>query len=243
MQLSWLPAPKSQSVQAYRNIYTAKIQQNLFDDLLKDPSDEDDLGVLRAWENNTSDINHAEDKKTRVFQYGETQSTLGIFEKLNWRRSRFGEGITYGIWYGALEERTSIFESLHWSFEFARADLKHTDKPVIIERRMFKALCKRDKVVDLRKEAKNQPLLTDPTNYSLCQKLGKFAIQNRIGFYLTCSVRNPGGTCVPVFLPEVIHDERTMYYFKYTFFKDKDPLITLEQDEVVSGFLEARSAK
>ena len=226
MDLPRLPNPESKRFKAYRNIYTIKISQALFDDL----SDEKDIPFLQAWENQTSGIDHHESQIHRIFQYGKNDSTLTVFEKINWRYSRFGDGKSYGVWYGALEEKTSIAETLYWSYQFCKPDLQKSLKPIIVDRRMFKADLSSNQLIDLRPLTSDYPQLIDPIDYSLCQMLGEHAVKNKIELYLNFSARRAKGTSVSVFNPTSILRDQILYYFHFTFYPDGKAQITTDHD-------------
>ncbi len=230
MNLPRLPNPEFKNIKSFRNIYTIKISQSLFDDL----TDEEEFPLLQAWENKGSGIDHNERQANRVFQYGENQSTLTVFDKINWCYSRFSDGKSYGVWYGALEPQTSIQETLYWSYQFCKPDLQKSTKPIVVDRKMLEADLSSPKAVDLRPLTPDYPQLIDPKNYSLCQELGKYAVENKIDFYLNFSARKKEGTCLPVFDLNSILRDRFLYYFHFTFYPDGRAQITTDQDEWIS---------
>lgn len=230
MTLPRLPDPEFKHLKAYRNVYTVKVSQALFDDL----GEEEEIPFLQAWENHTSGINHRENQIHRVFQYGNNLSTLTVFEKLYWRYSRFGDGMSYGIWYGALDKATSIQESFYWSYLFSKPDLQKSSKPIQIDRKMFEADLEGKRAVDLRPLTPDYPQLVDPVDYSFCQELGKHAVESKIDFYLNFSARKKNGTCLPVFNPASLLRDRFLYYFHFIFYPDGKAQITTDHDEWLS---------
>lgn len=218
--------PRPVKVHLYRNILTIKESQHLFDDLV----DQEDIPILQAWDNQTSLINHQIPQINRTFQYATTFQTHYLFQEVGWRRGRFGNGKTYGVWYGALEEETSIKETLYWSRMFAKNFLEKKES-ITIDRKMYSAQCVSEKSVDLRSLVKNYPKIVHKTDYSFCHQLGEYAVKNKIGLYLTPSVRNPGGTCAPVFSVDVIKKENFSYYMHYTFYQDGRACVTRDKDE------------
>ncbi len=222
-----LPSAQSGSFEAYRNIYTSKVSQDLFDDLT-DPSD---FPILQSWDNNTSQIQHGVAPTERVFQYGNAAETICVFEKVNWRRGRFGDGIDYGVWYGALEAETSILEALYWVYKNSKEDIANSTVPVVIDRRMFKAQIETTKLVDLRKLTNERSRLTD-SDYIFCQEYGAYAVKNGIDLYFTPSARNAGGTCVPIFTPKAIKSDKIIYYIHFTFARNGEVQITTDEDRM-----------
>ena len=206
---------------AYRSIATCYPSQDLFDDLVN----KDQISTLQDIENRTSEINQNMPQKNRVFQYFDSSSTLYVFCQPSFWGGRFSDG-SFGVWYGALEEETSIQEALHWSSTFVAPDLNNTRNPITIDRRMFQVSLDHECTADFRESADLYPLLTHPKDYSLCRELGHEAIEQKIGFLLTPSARRQGGTCSPTFAPEVITEEKTIYYLRFTFAIGQDPVWT-----------------
>ncbi len=222
-----LSVPGPQSLEAYRNIYTIKSSQDLFDDLVNP----EDRPVLQTWDNATSQIQHTVAPKERVFQYGNTAETICVFEKTNWRRGRFGDGTKYGVWYGALEKETSVLEALYWVYKNAKEDIAASARPIVIDRRMLKAQIATNSAIDLRPYSDVHSQLTSE-NYTFCQELGAHAVQNEIDLFLAPSARNPGGTCVPVFSPSAIKSDRTIYYIHFSFSNLGEVQITTDEDQI-----------
>lgn len=220
-----LPEPRPRSFESFRNIYTIKTTQDLFDDLVEI----DEIPVLQSWDNATSQIQHGVAAKERVFQYGKAAETIGVFEKTNWRPGRFGDGMSHGVWYGALEEETSILEALYWVYRNSREDIAISQSPVIIDRKMLAAEIDAPRTIDLRTLAEHSASLIGD-DYSFCRSLGGQAIQDQIDLFLTPSARNKGGTCTPVFTPSAIKSDRTIYYLHFTFTQDGEVQITTDED-------------
>jgi hypothetical protein len=220
-----LPDPQAASFEAYRNIYTIKPSQDLFDDLV----DPEDFPILQTWDNETSQIQHGVSLKDRVFQYGNVAETLYVFDKNQWSRGRFGDGKTYGVWYGALEKETSVQEALYWVYRNSREDIAASKTPVVIDRKMLVAQIQTERMVDLRTlKEYAEPLVSE--DYSFCQTLGAYAVENKINLFLTPSARHPGGTCVPVFSASAIQSDRMVYYIHFTFTRDGTVQITTDED-------------
>lgn len=195
---------------SFRNIATCAPSQNLFDDIAPAKTFE----RLHRHERASSGIGHAQNKTHRPFQYGDTGLTLYVFEKLNWYYGRFGKGTRYGVWYGSLEEETSIKEVLYYRLIESHELFKNPkirDPFIVCQRAMFKARCQAPRLVDLTKEKKYYAHLTDE-DYSFCQNLGKKAIHEKIDAFFTPSARNPQGICTPIFNPSILKDN-FIYYF------------------------------
>jgi hypothetical protein len=224
MSIPQSPEPEKLSFLAYRNIYTIKTSQSLFDDLV----DPEDFPVLQTWDNASSQIDHSAPALQRNFQYGNYAGTLFVFEQLNWRLGRFSDG-SFGVWYGAKDEQTSIMEGLYWSYKINKEDIAQSKRPVIIDRKMFEADCDSARAVDLFKLPEISDQLTSE-DYVFCQELGLHAVKEGIGMYLTPSARNSAGVCVPVFDSKVIRKDRMLYFCHFTFFPNGQVQITTDKD-------------
>lgn len=209
---------------SFRNIYTIIESQNLFDDLIS-PSEEKNK-VLQRWENDSSDISHLEKQKNRVFQYGNAENSIGGLFAPPYSQGRFGDGLNYGVWYGAMEQDTSILESLYHQLKRAQNAFKQKNAKniIITERKMFQTKLQAKKCLDLNSQAQQNKdfysQLTHPTNYAYCQEIGKNALANKIEMLLTPSARKVGGVCTPVFQEEIIRSEQFIYYLRWIFHRD-----------------------
>lgn len=205
-----LKIEEDSSFVAYRNIATCDPSQHLFDDI----ADHADWELLQYADNISSGIDHTQPQTDRFTQYGNIENSLLCFDERFWKWGRFGDG-KFGVWYGALEEETSIKETLYYRPELDANDLKNAKDPIIQARRLFKADLTSSKFSDLRPYIETHDLLIHPVDYSFCQKLGSYAVFSKLDLYLTQSVRNPSGTCVPVFNSKIISDKHIKTYFNY----------------------------
>ncbi|KAB8029190.1 RES family NAD+ phosphorylase [Fluviispira multicolorata] len=204
---------------AFRNIYTIIDSQDLFDDLIESTPHKNE--ILRKIESMTSDISHTEPQKNRVFSYGDISNSIGNIFIPPYGEGRFGDGVHYGIWYGALEEDTSVNESLYhqWKRAMNAFRQKGSKNEIITERKMFKAVLNSSKCVDLRNELALKVQLIS-NDYSVCRKIGTFLYKNNFSMLLSPSARNVGGTCSPVLSGKVILKENFIYYLRITFHRD-----------------------
>jgi hypothetical protein len=138
-------------------------------------------------------------------------NSLLCFDEKFWRWGRFGDG-SFGVWYGALEEETSIKETLYHRPEMDKNDLQNAFSAIIQARRLFKVDLTPDNFSDLRTYVAEYPLLVHESNYSFCQSLGSYAAHERLDLFLTRSVRNLSGTCIPVFSAKIINDKVIQSY-------------------------------
>ncbi|APJ04325.1 RES family NAD+ phosphorylase [Silvanigrella aquatica] len=203
---------------AYRNIYTIYQSQDLFDDLC---TDSDQIAVLQKYENITSGVLHESHQKHRLFDYSKlhTSSLTGAFDP-PYTFGRFGDGNGYGVWYSAMEEKTSIYEAFYHQWQLAKEQFKNNPKTnlITIDRKMFSCELKSNYVLDFRSQFALYDNLTS-NKYDFCNELGKRAREMGVQMMIVPSARNIGGLCSPVFLPEVIKNERAVYFLKFYFHK------------------------
>ncbi len=225
-----LPEARSYRSIAYRNIYTIKESQNLFDDLCDHEKETEELA---SWAEKASGIDHARPQKERPFQYGSLETTLTAFFPEKWAEGRFGDGRTYGVWYGAKEIETSVKEAAYASYLFYRSDLKAHQNPIQSDRKLFKVSLQTKKCVSLLSFQKKYKQLVHPHDYSFCQSLGAMAVDQKIEMFRTPSVRHPKGTCFPVFSPSVIKKEQVLRYVHFIFYPNGSIQITHDEDEMI----------
>ena len=215
--------------EVFLNIYTIIDSQSLFDDLDLPDSD---LPVLFAWDNESSQIDHKQPKKNRVFQYSEITTSMAVFEGINWPKSRFTDG-TFGVWYGALDRDTSIHETLYWCIWFARDDLKKSAQPIINERVLFAVNVKTDRSVNLCNQITEFPDLVSVTDYSLCQLIGSTCHKSGVEVVQSNSARFNEGVCVPVFSPNAIAYEKKISFLKYELKKNGKAIVSTIDNQVI----------
>lgn len=171
------------------------------------------VDTLVQW---TSEIDHQASQIQRPFQYGkiENDEILAVFEKQNWRSGRFGDGQDYGVWYGAEDEITSVYEASWVAYRLGRDNIFPAGQIYTTDRSMFEACIETKLLADLtpRKDCFSQ--LVNPTDYSFCQALGKKLIQENFQMIRTPSARRRDGICTPVLSPDPIKKWSFLYYLK-----------------------------
>lgn len=192
---------------AYRNIATCDPSQDLYDDI----AEKEDFEALQYADNLSSGIDHTQPQKNRPFQYSNIEDSLLCFDEDFWRWGRFGDG-TFGVWYGALDEKTSILETLAHRPEIDINDLKNTTSPIIQQRRMFEAAIEPKLWSDIAVFQNSFPFLTgtDKKSYNSCQKIGRHAKVSGIDMYLAPSARNKEGKTTPVFNEKAIINDKPL---------------------------------
>jgi hypothetical protein len=187
--------------------------------------EESDFPVIQAWEAETDQLKEKQEPIKRALEYGEKEGTLYVFEETHFNKTRFSDG-TFGVWYGALEEETSQLEAFYWLFRNIQSDLVNAEKGKIRKhRRMFRADVRHNKSINLIGSNVHSKGLVDPDDYSYCNNLGKFAVNEKIALFQAPSVRNSGGKCLPVFVRDALMTDQFLYDFYVTFEKDSDEII------------------
>jgi len=200
--------------QPYRNITSLRDSEDLFDDLAD--GDEAASAIAAEAEMRVKDhlILRPPEIIHRSFYY--TRSIIDYpFKNEPCLFTRFGDG-TYGVWYGSLEIKTTIFETGFHMIKAERA-VEGLDEVVVRDRAVYRVQC-RAILIDLRGKQKSFPkLLAD--DYGFTQLIGQR--MNREGHpgLLVPSARIKGTNLV-IFNPDVLSDPRLHCYLTYFF----DPL-------------------
>ncbi len=198
--------------QVYRNIFTCSPSQYLLDDVCAVK----DYDLVDAFIQNTSGIDHNEPQVNRPFQYGniESEEILAVFKRENWGYGRFGDGKSYGVWYGAEEEATSVCEASWTAYRLAQDNMKGHGEVYTTDRAMYQARLSSELAVDITTSRKYAKPLRHPTDYAFCQALGQE--MNAVGHEIlrTHSARKTDGICTPVFAPQAIKQVTRSYDLK-----------------------------
>jgi hypothetical protein len=188
-----------------RNIKGVRVSQDLFDDLAQDPADRD---VAIAAESATRMPSPAP-LITRPFDYG-TVITYP-FVPHNWQATRYSDGLAYGVWYGALELETTVYETVYHWHRFVMDSFAGLDRSIAGERRVFDVRC--DAIlIDLR--AAGEPRLTDRRDYGFTWKVGRYLWERSQSGLLARSAR-AAGTTAAMFRPEPLTDVRDRCFLTY----------------------------
>jgi hypothetical protein len=188
-----------------RNIKGIRVSQDLFDDLSADASDR---AVAIAAESATRTPS-AVPLITRPFDYGSVITYP--FVPHNWQATRYSDGLHYGVWYGALELETTVYETVYHWHRFVMDSFAGLERDIAGERRCFEVNC--DAVlIDLRDVA--EPRLTDRRDYSFTWQVGRFLSQRGQSGLLSRSARS-SGTTAAIFRPEVLGAVRDLCFLTY----------------------------
>lgn len=203
--------PTNYKGEVYRNIFTL-LEQNIFDDVCDHKAAAVVGGLVQA----TSGIDHQKPQIHRAFQYGkiEDDEILSVFQRQNWREGRFGDGKEYGVWYGAEDQVTSVYE-ICWGqlYRLAEDNIFKYGEIYTTDRKMYKAQIGTSQAADLLGDKEFLPALVHSTDYAFCQALGKKLIQENYKMLRTPSARRRGGVCTPLFSPDIIQSWNHEYYF------------------------------
>jgi hypothetical protein len=197
--------------QPYRNITTLRESEDLFDDLTG--GDEDASAIAAEAEMRVKDQSVLRDPKIihRGFDY--TRSIIEYpFKNEPCLFTRFGDG-TYGVWYGSIEMKTTVFETGFHMIKAERA-VEGLDEVVVRERAVYKVRC-RAILIDLRgKQIPFPELVAD--NYGFTQQIGQRMNTEGHPGLLAPSSRTQGTNMV-IFNPDVLTDPRLHCHLTYFF--------------------------
>lgn len=168
-----------------RNIKTIRESQDLFDDLSADPGDRAVAIAAEAEERMPT----AAAAITRPFDYGTVLSHS--FDPSTWQATRYSDARRFGVWYGAAEVETTVYETVfHWH-RFLVDSYATEDRIVTGERRLFDVRCDA-LLIDLRGKENDFPDLVNRTSYSFTQSLGNFLTDQGANGMLVRSARCNG---------------------------------------------------
>lgn len=168
-----------------RNIKTIRDSQDLFDDLSSDPRDRAVAIAAEAEER----VPTPAAVVTRPFDYGTVVSHS--FDPSNWHATRYGDARRFGVWYGATEVETTVYETVfHWH-RFLMDSYAAEDRVITGERRLFDVRCDA-LLIDLRGREAAFPDLVSRTSYAFTQSLGNFLVDQGANGILVRSARCEG---------------------------------------------------
>jgi hypothetical protein len=205
-----------------RNIPGIRRSQHLFDDLSSEPADWDIAIAAEA----ALRIPTAAALVSRPFDYGTVISYS--FEAAHWQATRYSDGTSYGVWYGALELDTTVPETAwHW-YRFVRDSYGGEDREIVTDRRVFDVRCDA-LLVDLRGREKRFPELVSRTSYAFTHQVGRYLHEQQSNGLLAPSARCDG-TSAAILRAERLSDPRDRAFLTYrlnvvrdTFTAEKTP--------------------
>ncbi len=209
-----------------RNIVSLRESQDLFDDLSSDPTDwrtaiAAELTAKPADFGDTPIIN-------RPFEQARYCAAIRYpFE--NWTRSRYSDG-NFGVWYGADNIETSIFETTHHWLQFLHdADFQQAPKTIIGERRIFQVQCD-GLLFDFRPKLADYPQLATPGEYDLSQQIGQRLHREGHPGLIPRSAHCEGDIGV-IFTPKILANPRDHCYLDYRYNPDSREIAVIRKPD------------
>ncbi len=187
-----------------RNIKGIRVSQDLFDDLARDTADREVAIAAEA----ATRIPSPAPLITRPFDYGAVITYP--FAPYNWQATRYSDGLEYGVWYGALDLETTVYETLYHWHRFV-TDSFPTESEIVGERRLFQVRCEAI-LIDLRRAA--EPRLVARGDYSFTQQLGRYLWRRSQSGLLAPAARAPGVSAA-ILRADALSDVRDLCYLTY----------------------------
>jgi RES domain len=196
---------------AYRNIVSIHVSQDLFDDLSASPADwvqaqrmEDEVKPF-AYQSNSPVIN-------RPFEDAHWCNAIEWPYK-HWQASRFSDG-SFGVWYGCDSVETSVFETAyHWANGFLK-DAGFDKENVVAERKLYAVACDAA-LLDFRPHALKFPSLVHKSDYSYTQTIGARLHREGHPGLVTVSARHRVGHNYVILNPNVLSNPRQHCQLRY----------------------------
>ena len=195
----------------YRNITSLRESEDLFDDLTDGDEEASAIGAEAEMRVKEKLVPRSPAIIHRSFQYSKSIIEYP-FEKEPYLSTRFGDG-TYGVWYGSIELRTTVYET---GYHMIKAELavEGLDEVIIRERAVYRVRC-RAILIDLREKEKSFPKLV-ANDYSFTQRIGRRINKEGHPGLLAPSARC-NGINVAIFNPGVLSDPQLHCYLTYSF--------------------------
>lgn len=190
-----------------RNIPGIRRSQNLFDDLSVDPAD---WSIAVAAEESQR-IPTVAALTTRPFDYGSVVSYS--FDTAHWQSTRFSDGTRYGVWYGALEAETTVYETAHHWRRFLLDSYGELDRSIVTDRRLCDVRCDA-LLIDLRSKHHEYPDLIRRDSYAFTHQVGRIVHDQDLSGLLVKSARCDGINAA-IFRPERLSNVREKMFVTY----------------------------
>ena len=188
----------------YRNIASLRVSQDLFDDLVADAAGRE--AALAA------DL-RMRGGATGVIERGLRYSEAIAYPFASDRSvaSRYGDG-SVRVWYGALEEDTSLAETCWHQLQQLRA-IEGVETPVTRHRAVYRVHA-RGLFLELRGKEDAHPELLDE-DYAATQAIAKHAAAQGLPGLLYPSARWPDGSCLAAFRAGPLSNPTLLYFLTY----------------------------
>jgi hypothetical protein len=119
-----------------------------------------------------------------------------VFQRAIFYPSRYGDG-SFPVWYGCLDPLTTIHETAYQMINEEK-DLAGHQSEVVRRRIICRVSCTAI-LIDLTRDRKFFPQLTDPSNYNFTQQIGKRIRDEQHPGLLCPSARQPDGKNLAIF--------------------------------------------
>jgi len=195
----------------YRNITSLRESEDLFDDLAGGDEEASAIGAEAEMRVKEKLVSMSPAVIYRGFQYSKSIIEYP-FEKEPYLSTRFGDG-TYGIWYGSIEMRTTVYET---GYHMIKAELavEGLDEVIVRDRAVYRVRC-RAILIDLREKEKGFPKLV-ADDYGFTQRIGQRINKEGHPGLLAPSARC-NGINVAIFNPEVLSNPQLHCFLTYSF--------------------------
>lgn len=195
----------------FRNIVSLRVSEDLNDDLSDDPA-EREAAIRLELAFKPHPFESALPIIHRPFEEAVWNDAIG-FPFINWMKSRYSDG-SFGVWYGAGDVETSVFETAHHWVGRLLSDAEGYLRPgVTVERKVYRVRCDAA-LVDFRKAIKKFPALIHPQDYSFTHQVGTRLDHEGHPGLITRSARCTGEV-EAVFNPGVLSNPRQHCYLTY----------------------------
>ncbi len=192
-----------------RNIRSIRVSQSLYDDLA---TDAEDTRVAMSAEARLR-VPSFQPIVTRPFDYGSVITYS--FETRHWQESRFSDATQFGVWYGSLDVRTTVYETVYHWHRFLMDSFANEQKEIVGERRVFDVRCDA-MLVDLRGGAHQAPERGSRTRYAYTQALCRYLVDRQQNGALFPSARCAGVNAA-VFSAARLSNVRDKSYLTYLY--------------------------
>ncbi|MGJ3502330.1 RES domain protein (plasmid) [Piscirickettsia salmonis] len=211
----------------FRNIFSIKNSQNLFDDLSDDENDWNNAIELER-KTHPSLKNHSSIQ--RGFDYS---LNIDFFEYpfQNISATKFSDG-SFGAWYGSETLETTIYETAYRYIKMMQDTEGFTESGSVTqpERRVGTVDC--DGIaIDLSTKVNDYPWLIDPIDYKMTQEVGR-KVHKEVSLLRVQSARCQEKNVV-AFSPVPLNNPRDYCYLKYKADFKKDSFIAYRGNKII----------
>jgi hypothetical protein len=196
---------------AYRNIISLRVSEDLFDDLSDKPE---------AWKAAT-DLELASKPHTytsnqpiiaRPFEEADYNNAIE-YPFHHWSNSRYSDG-SYGVWYGTNTLETSVYETVyHWRYNLLEDSGWQNIEGVVVERLIYLVRCDAA-LLDFRIKADICPALIDPNSYHITHQVGARIHHDGHPGLISRSARCEGDIYA-IFNQRILSNPRQVCYLSY----------------------------